>query len=190
MPRLSTEDQPIGAGAAYSFIKDCHKFTTEGATLRVMYTPGHTDDHICLVLEEENILFSGDCVLGEGSSVFEDLYTYMRSLDMILSHNALVIYPGHGPIVCDPRSHVTAYIGNRNKREGQIIEALTASHSACTAMDLVHVIYTDTPEHLHRSAASNVTLHLRKLLKEQRVECNEEKEGTKWKIVSEKSSKY
>jgi glyoxylase-like metal-dependent hydrolase (beta-lactamase superfamily II) len=184
--RLSQPDDQLADGLKYTYIEADTKFTTEGATLRVVYTPGHTDDHISLVLEEDGALFSGDCVLGEGTCIFEDLYHYMQSLAIIQKLKPSCIYPGHGPIVLDPETHVQAYIDNRNNRERQILAALADVFDKvpATAMDLVKVIYTEIPEYLYQSAANNVMLHLYKLLRENRVDKIEEAGETKWQLTS------
>nr|XP_039249610.1 endoribonuclease LACTB2-like [Styela clava] len=169
-------ETPPNTDSKYSFVENASTINTEGATLKVYHTPGHTDDHIILQLIEENNVFSGDCVLGEGTAVFEDLYDYMKSLDFILSLKPGKIYPGHGPVLENPIEYVQYYISHRNERESQIISALKDSSEPLKSLDIVKIIY-DIPEHLYGPADINVNNHLRKLLKENKVGL---KEGDFW----------
>mmetsp|Transcript_11704 Transcript_11704/g.22264 ORF Transcript_11704/g.22264 Transcript_11704/m.22264 type:complete len:339 (-) Transcript_11704:278-1294(-) len=155
----------------YNEIKDSMVFTTPGATLQAVYTPGHTDDHVSFFLQEENSIFSGDCILGVGTTIFTDLYLYMKSLETLKGFNPERIYPGHGPIIDDGAKRIETYISHRNKRENQIVEALqTFQPNSASCMDIVLSVYTEISKTLHTSAAGNVLHHLRKLQAEDRVE--------------------
>lgn len=151
-------------------LKDGDRLETEGATLRVLWTPGHAADHLCFYLEEEKALFTGDLVLGAGTVVIPpdgDLVAYLNSLRRILNLELSVIYPGHGPAIRNPREKVEAYLAHRALREEQILARLRAGvHDVA---ELVKCIYTDVPVFLHVAAAWSVHAHLRKLERENRV---------------------
>ncbi|KAJ8867742.1 hypothetical protein PR048_031545 [Dryococelus australis] len=162
-------------GIVLNFLTDGQEFLLEGATLRIVHTPGHTTDHVALSLVEEDALFSGDCILGEGTAVFEDLHDYMLSLNKILKLKPSCIYPGHGPVIMDPISKVQYYIDHRNEREAQILEVLrNESDKSFTEMDLVENLYKEVPKQLHQAAAVNIFHHLNKLHKEKKILRNQD----------------
>jgi len=129
----------------FEYLKNEQVVEVEGAKLQIKHTPGHTTDHACLLLQEENILFSGDCILGEGTTMFEDLYEYMLSLNKILKMQLKIIYPGHGPVIEDPTSRIQYYIKHRQQRENEILEMLNEQDNAIcktiTEIDIVKELY-------------------------------------------------
>jgi endoribonuclease LACTB2 len=143
----------------------------EDVTLVGIFTPGHAPDHLCYYLKEERALFTGDVVLGAGTTVIPedtgDLGQYMDSLLRLLELDVATIYPAHGPTIREPAKKIREYIAHRELRENQILRALESG--PLDAMGIVKRIYTDVPEYLHPAAASSVRSHLRKLRNEARV---------------------
>ena len=162
------EDTPL-ENVKISNMSDGDIFEVGGATCEVIHTPGHTTDHVILHLREENAVFSADCILGEGTAVFESLYHYMMSLEKILSLSPSVIYPGHGPVINDPVTKIKYYIEHRMAREKQIYNAVESYSSGLDSMEIVKVVYKETPENLWRAAEVNVKHHLEKLEKEGKI---------------------
>lgn len=182
-PRTKAPEFSLG-GIPYNFIEDNHVFHTSGATLRAHHTPGHSEDHLILYLEEENAVFSGDTVLGEGTTVMEDLFLYMKSLQTILDLNPQIIYPGHGPLVEDPITFVKNYIQHRKNRETQIFNYL--KENSPKSFNLVEIrtqIYKDLNKSLYKAAEKNTVLHLQKLEKENVVESLNENGSQKWRYL-------
>lgn len=178
LPRSA--DDPEGSKDEKSIrwepLQDNQVVEVEGAKLQVKYTPGHTSDHACLLLQDENILFSGDCILGEGTTVFEDLHDYMLSLNKILEMQPKTIYPGHGPVVDDPKSRIQYYIKHRQQREVEILQILEEQQNSMpiTEINIVKQIYKGYPENLQIVAVVTIGHHLRKLQKEGKVLQDEE----------------
>lgn len=160
-------------------------FQTEGATLRAFHCPGHTVDHMALVLEEEDAMFTGDNVLGEGTAVFEDLSLYLDSLRRMEKEFTGRAYPGHGPVIVDGRAKIEEYIKHRQQREEEGLKLLREAGTPRTARDLVKIIYKDYPPNLYDAAERGVVQILEKLLKEGKVEKTEER---KWQIAPAKQS--
>ena len=144
---------------------------TEGATLRALHTPGHAEDHLCFALEEENSIFSGDNVLGVGTTVIPseggDLLDYMNSLERLRAEQPTTIYPAHGPVIRDGRAKIREYIDHRHQREREILDALRADLHAIP--DIVARVYAAYPVALHAPARASVCSHLLKLEREGRV---------------------
>jgi len=160
---------------------------TEGATLRAIHAPGHAEDHLCFVLEEEGSLFSGDNVLGVGTTVIPseggDLRHYLDSLDRLLAHKPKTIYPAHGPLIRDGEAKIREYIAHRQMREDQILAALGAG--PVTISEIVANIYAGYPESLHWAASESVGSHLRKLEHEERVRTatNHSGASVRWELT-------
>lgn len=149
-------------------------FKAEGATLRAFYCPGHAIDHMALVLEEEDAMFTGDNVLGHGTAVFEDLATYIDSLERMQNQFEGRGYPGHGAVIEDGKAKIQEYILHRKEREEQILSAMKAQSAEAeeegwSSMGIVKVVYKGYPENLHGPAEGGVLQVLRKLEGEGRV---------------------
>lgn len=144
---------------------------TEGATLRAVHTPGHAPDHLCFVLEEEGSLFTGDNVLGVGTTVIPsqsgDLGEYMDSLNRLLAERPTCLYPAHGPLIEDGPAKLRDYIAHRQERETQIMEAM--KQGAEQVPEIVKIVYAAYPQSLHAAAGQSVTSHLLKMERDGRA---------------------
>jgi len=108
--------------------------TIEGTEfgLEVLHTPGHAPNHLCFMLEEERVLFTGDTVLGRGTTVVAhpdgELAAYLDSLERLRSltgdGSVVRILPGHGPVVPDAAAMVAFYRMHRAERLDQVRQAL------------------------------------------------------------------
>ncbi|KAI0373229.1 Metallo-hydrolase/oxidoreductase [Pilatotrama ljubarskyi] len=160
----------------------------EGKTssLRILHTPGHTPDSLCIYYPDDHALFTGDTVLGHGTAVFEDLGTYMASLRKMIdfakgedgAQTYNLVYPGHGPAVPEGLAKVSMYLHHREEREAQIVNVLRLPRPAgaegeWTTEALVENIYAKYPRELWGPAAHSVELHLKKLEGEGRVDKTE-----------------
>lgn len=152
------------------------------ASLSVIATPGHSSDHLSFFAPAEGALFTGDAVLGRGTSVIDppegDLVTYLRSLHRMRELSPRTIYPGHGPVVLRAMAKLEEYLEHREMRERQVLDAL--GDGGRTAEEMVADIYVGYPEDVLELAARSVLAHLLKLETEGRAEKRTKDGTTRW----------
>lgn len=152
----------------------------DGWTIECVYTPGHTSNHMCFALREENALFTGDHVMGWSTSVISppdgDMTDYMNSLELLLARNDHIYWPTHGPAIENPHDYVQAFIDHRLEREQQIIDCLEQGITRIN--DMVPVMYKDVNKNLYPAAARSVLAAILRLLDTGRVTCRGEPSAT------------
>jgi glyoxylase-like metal-dependent hydrolase (beta-lactamase superfamily II) len=144
-------------------------FSGPGWTLDVIETPGHTTNHLCFGLREENACFSGDHVMGWSTTVVAppdgNMGDYMRSLEKIRRAGFDVLWPTHGNAIRGKdfvETFITEYANHRKAREASILAELRGGETSIPAM--VARMYKDVDLRLHPAAAMSVLGHMLDLI--------------------------
>jgi glyoxylase-like metal-dependent hydrolase (beta-lactamase superfamily II) len=147
-----------------------------GWSFEAVHTPGHTSNHLCFAMQGENILFSGDHVMGWSTSVIAppdgNMADYLASLEKLLDRDDEVYWPTHGPAITKPQPFVRAFLVHRSMREQQIERCL--EDGATTIEDLVKVMYASVDPRLRRAASRTVLAHLIHMVGDGRAACEGE----------------
>jgi glyoxylase-like metal-dependent hydrolase (beta-lactamase superfamily II) len=150
--------------------------------LRVVHTPGHAPDHVCLWHAESRTLFSSDLAV-KGTTVYiptslrGDLADYLTSVERVLALRPARLLPAHGPVIEDSESVLRGYLEHRREREAQILGMLR--EGALTVDELVPLLYRGLREALLQVARETILAHLVKLEREGRAGCHAER----WHII-------
>lgn len=143
-----------------------------GEVLRALHTPGHASNHVCLLLEEAGLLFTGDHLMS-GSTVIiippdGSMRLYLKSLRELRDLPVSALAPGHGALMPKAVAEIERVIGHRLAREEKLVRALVARHAA-TLDDVLPDVYEDVPRSMHPYARYSLLAHAVKLVEEGRA---------------------
>jgi glyoxylase-like metal-dependent hydrolase (beta-lactamase superfamily II) len=145
-------------------------------SLHAVFTPGHAPDHLAFWLADDRVLFTGDLILGRGSSMVTypegDVAAYLSSLERVAALQPRILFPGHWDPVQEAESKVAEYLGHRLQRESMILTELK-KRGPGTARELTERVYgpelAGQPEQLMQAAQMTLRAHMRKLVDEGRA---------------------
>jgi glyoxylase-like metal-dependent hydrolase (beta-lactamase superfamily II) len=169
-----------------SQIEDDDCVTGEGWTLRAIRTPGHVDNHVCYLLDEEGVVFAGDHIMNGSTVVIVppggNMAHYIASLRRLLDYDVKVVAPGHGELIPDCRGEVEKLVRHRLLREAKVVGAL--SDQAQSLDDLVVTVYDDVDPMMHEWAKLSLLAHLIKLGDERRTVKTAEGGIDRWQLAA------
>jgi glyoxylase-like metal-dependent hydrolase (beta-lactamase superfamily II) len=169
-------EEQVEAGADWDFVPD--HVLSEGDSLEggdylleALHTPGHCSNHLCFSLPEQQLLFSGDHVMGWSTTVIAppdgDMGQYMHHLQRLLGRDDRRYLPTHGPVIEDPKPLVAALLRHREAREQELLTYLTAGPAKIAPM--VEALYAAVPSYLHPAAARSMLASLLHLLEQDKI---------------------
>jgi glyoxylase-like metal-dependent hydrolase (beta-lactamase superfamily II) len=160
------------------------RIAVAGATLRALHTPGHASNHVCFLLEETGMLFTGDHLMSGSTVVIlppdGSMRLYVESLRDLLTQPIASLAPGHGAVIADAPSDIERVIAHRLRREAKLVKALSRLGEA-TLDDVLAEVYDDTPRTLHGLAKFSLLAHAIKLEEEGRAS----RRGETWTWLGE-----
>lgn len=167
-------------------LADGDTFKVGGLTVRAVHTPGHTAGHNCYFVEETMTLFTGDNVLGVGSSAIGppprgDMQAYLDSLLRMRELQAKLFAPGHGPVVTATDAKIQELVDHRATRDRQIIDLI--DHGYLTDRQIRRALYPEIQKGLRRAASGQVRAHLARMVGQGIVRVEEADEGKTWNVV-------
>lgn len=173
-PHLQTDDVEEGGDRLFApdvAVADGAILAGRDFTFTCVHTPGHTANHMCYALAEEQALFCGDHVMGWSTSVVAppdgNMGDYMRSLEKLGARKDAILYPTHGSPIRKPGPFLRAYLTHRRLREAQIASSIR--RGADTVPAIVARLYAGLSPALHKAAALTVRAHLEHLVEEGRI---------------------
>jgi glyoxylase-like metal-dependent hydrolase (beta-lactamase superfamily II) len=139
-------------------------------TLKVLHTPGHAANHLCLVLVEDGLLFSGDHILNGSTTVVNppdgNMNAYLDSLDLLSSacdeHRIDFILPAHGYVIGQAQTAIAQLKAHRLKREAKIMAVMQALPGG-TLDDWVPLAYDDVDERIWPVAKRSLLAHVERI---------------------------
>jgi glyoxylase-like metal-dependent hydrolase (beta-lactamase superfamily II) len=147
-----------------------------GVSLRVVHTPGHASNHVCFLLNDNGMLFTGDHIM-QGSTVViwppdGNMRAYLDSLHRLLDLEIRTLAPGHGHLIQGPHAEVERLIRHRLRREDKVRQSvLDSGRSGATLETLLPSAYDDVPNVLYQMAARSLQAHLNKLVEDGEIRC-------------------
>lgn len=139
-------------------------------TLQVIHTPGHAANHLCLMLEEDGLLFSGDHILNGSTTVIDppdgNMADYLDSLDALdaacEAHQAQFILPAHGYVLGEARGAIARLKAHRLAREAKVLAAMQALPQG-SMEDWVRHAYDDVPPRMWPVAQRSLLAHVERI---------------------------
>ena len=139
-------------------------------TLKVLQTPGHAANHLCLVLLEDGLLFSGDHILNGSTTVVDppdgEMTAYLDSLDKLSAacdeHAIEFIAPAHGYVLGRAKTAIAQLKAHRLKREAKILAVMQAQPDG-TLDDWVPLAYDDVDARIWPVAKRSLLAHVERI---------------------------